>query len=224
MVRPLFALVLCAGLTPACSNSEFASGSAAPSKKPAQEKPEKDTDAPTEKDPKTKTKTATDTSTTEHDTDTDQADAEEKRLKEEEDEIKKTPGVEVTKVGVNFEDVPVGGDGDYNDAVLCFQGKFKVDNSNVVSVANQTVTGTTFSASGCNHNVTAEVIHKDGTKEAPVSYDSRATTPVTLKFKVGSKLEVYMTPYKGCNEGVRRNMHSPADARVQPNVCNNTGG
>ena len=137
--------------------------------------------------------------------------------------IQQLPGVEVTKVGVNFEDLGPSGDHDYNDAVLCFQGHFKVDQSNIASIAAQTVVGSTFSHSGCNHTVRVEITHADGTKETPISFDSRAAQPVTMTFKVGSKMEVFMTPYKGCNEGLQHTMHEPDYARVQPNLCNQDG-
>jgi hypothetical protein len=140
--------------------------------------------------------------------------------------VAKIPGVEVIRVGVNFEDLGFSSksDNDYNDAVLCFEGKFKVENTDVVSIKAQTVTGKTFSGSGCNHKVRVEIIHSDGSKEPNIEFDSRDTNPVQMQFKTGSKLEVYMTPYKGCNEGVVRNMHQSQHAIVKPNVCNNSGG
>jgi hypothetical protein len=134
------------------------------------------------------------------------------------------PGVPVERVGVNFEDMGLQGDRDHNDAVLCFTGAFKVDNTNVVSAKAQQVVGTTFSASGCDHTVRVEIIHSDGTKEAPISFDSSDQTPVTMNFRRGSKLEVYMTSRDGCNEGQEKNMHNPVDCVVAPNVCNNSGG
>lgn len=140
--------------------------------------------------------------------------------------VARIPGVEVIRVGVNFEDLGFSSksDNDYNDAVLCFEGKFKVENTDVVSIKAQTVTGKTFSGSGCNHKVRVEIVHSDGSKEPDIEFDSRDTNPVQMQFKTGSKLEVYMTPYKGCNEGVVRNMHQSQHALVKPNVCNNSGG
>lgn len=223
MIRPILLALLCAAVAPGCSNSEFASGSAAPGKKAKKEQPkeepDEDPDLEEEKNPKTVDKDEDEDKDDEGDLD--EANEKEGELSEEEEFVKKLAGVPVTKVGVNFEDVPGSGDNDYNDAVLCFTGKFKVDSSNVVSIIEQTVTATTFSSSGCNHNVRAEVHHKDGTKETPQTFDSRAPTPVTLKFKVGSKLEVFMKPYSGCNPSVERNMHTAQDAKVQPDLCNN---
>ena len=140
--------------------------------------------------------------------------------------VAKLPGVKVIKVGVNFEDLGFNAksDNDFNDAVLCFDGKFKVEKTNVVSIKPQTVIGTTFSSSGCNHKVRVEITHKDGSKEPNIEFDSRAGTPVSMEFKTGSKLEVFMTPYKGCNEDVTRTMHEEKHALVKPDVCKNTGG
>ncbi len=210
MFRSHLLALLGASLALSCTNSEFASGNASGTKKPSKQTPEPtddlDTDISTD-DP--------------DDGDLDQGSAKKDESELEEDGAEKSiPGVRVTKVGVNFEDVPVGGDADYNDAVMCFTGKFKVENSQVVSTADQTVIATTFSSSGCKHNVRAEVVHKDGSKEPPVTFDSRAPQPVTLQFKIGATLEVYMKPYDGCNEGFERNMHSAQDAQVKPDVCN----
>jgi hypothetical protein len=140
--------------------------------------------------------------------------------------IAKIPGVKVVRVGVNFEDLGFNSksDNDYNDAVLCFEGNFKVENTDIVSIKSQTVSGTTFSSSGCNHKIKVEITHADGSKEPNLEYDSRAGAPVTMKFKTGSKMEVFMTPYKGCNEGVKRNMHDVKHAMVKPDVCKNSGG
>jgi hypothetical protein len=138
--------------------------------------------------------------------------------------VAKIPGIKVVRVGVNFEDLGFsnGSDNDHNDAVLCFEGNFKVEKTEIVSIRSQTVSGTTFSDSGCNHKIKVEISHSDGSKEPTLEFDSRAGNPVTMKFKTGSKMEVFMTPYKGCNEGVTRNMHDVKHAIVKPDVCNNS--
>ena len=135
------------------------------------------------------------------------------------------PGVPVIRVGVNFEDLGFStkSDHDYNDAVLCFSGNFKVDGTDVVSTKAQTVEGTTSSISGCHHTIKVTIIAPDGTPGTPVSYDSRRVEPVEMRFELGSKLEVTMTPYDNCNPGVERTMHQPEHARVAPDVCNTTG-
>jgi hypothetical protein len=139
--------------------------------------------------------------------------------------VEDIPGVPVVRVGVNFEDLGFSGDNDrdYNDAVLCFSGHFKVDGTNVVSIADQTVMGTTSSISGCHHRIKVTIVAPDGTSSAPIVYDSRRTQPVPLPFTIGSRLEVTMTPYDKCNPGVERTMHQPQHARVAPDVCNTTG-
>ncbi len=133
------------------------------------------------------------------------------------------PGVSTVKVGVNFEDTAVGSDLDYNDAVLCFQGYFKVDKFNVVSALNQTVVATTSSISGCSHTVEVLVVHADGTAAAPIVYNSRMMGPLNLTFKTGDRLDVSLTAIDGCDMGVKRNMADPNFAKIQIGLCNTTG-
>jgi hypothetical protein len=142
---------------------------------------------------------------------------------EEEEYVKNLPGEPAVRVGVNFEDLRVNGDSDYNDAVLCFKGKFKVDGSKVVSTANQKVEANTWSISGCHHEIRVVIEHRDGTSEPEARFDSRTQGTIPLTFKVGSRLEVFMTPTDFCDAGVERDMHAAQDARVQVNVCNDQG-
>jgi len=142
--------------------------------------------------------------------------------------VNSLPGVEATEVGINFEDLEDQGDADYNDAVTCFQGNFKVDNTNVVSTSNQTVTAQIHSITGCQDTLRIDVTHLDGTMEPEQIIDAKTTTTITLKFKVGSKLDVYMRTNDKCvDPSHERNMHQGLstipDAKVQPNLCNVTG-
>jgi len=138
------------------------------------------------------------------------------------EEIAKIAGVDSVKVGVNFEDKP-GGDNDRNDAVLCFEGRFKVDSpaGNVISLKNQEVKASTFSDAGCSHDVRVEIHHDDGTKETPVTFDSKSGQYLTLKFKKKSKLEVFFKSKSGSCPQTERNMHETAICEVAANVCNN---
>lgn len=141
------------------------------------------------------------------------------------DDLAKLPGVEVVQVGVNFEDLGLTGDRDYNDAVLCFGGKFKVDyaTGNVVSLKNQVVTGRTSSIAGCKHTVRVEVVHANGDRETPISFPSNSFQQVEMNFKKGSKLEVFMITTSGCNTGVETDMHKPNDCKVEPDICRTLG-
>jgi hypothetical protein len=154
------------------------------------------------------------------DSDNDSADGGDDDIMTAED-LAKLPGVEVVKVGVNFEDSGLQGDRDHNDAVLCFEGKFKVDypKGDVVSTKKQTVVASTYSSAACQLAVRVEVVHSDGSKEDPIGFPANWGQQVTLNFKKGSKLEVYMTSVSGCHQGVEKNMHSNVDAKVEPDFC-----
>lgn len=131
------------------------------------------------------------------------------------------PGIEVKKVGVNFEDRPSNGDGDFNDAVLCFTGAFKVDDTNVVSVSDQTVTVSTFSNAGCHDDITVAVVHDDGSSETPVTFDSKSTKKYTFKFKLKDKLEATMKSKSSeCGAGIERSMHNKKECKVMLDQCN----
>lgn len=134
------------------------------------------------------------------------------------------PGVSTVRVGVNFEDRTVLSDFDYNDAVLCFQGYFKVDQARVVSAINQTIVATTSSISGCNHTVEVLIVHPNGTSEAPILYDSRSKTPLNLAFKTGDRLNVSITAVEDeCDAGVKKDMSNPNFAKVLIGICNTSG-
>lgn len=128
-------------------------------------------------------------------------------------------GVKVIRVGVNFEDYT---DFDYNDAVLCFEGAFKVDDTDVVSYKEQTVAATTFSASGCRHQVDVKILHADGTKSS-FSYRSNSGETLQLPFKIKSRLEVTMTTVEGSCSRTPVSMHDKQYAIVKPDVCNRSG-
>jgi hypothetical protein len=133
------------------------------------------------------------------------------------------PGEKVAKVGINFEDLPQG-DFDYNDAVLCFTGAFKVDGSNVVSYKKQKIVATTFSASACTHRIDVRIINADGTIKS-YSYSSREQQPLEMDFDVLSKLEVTMTPTSNtdaCSMGTT-SQHNATYVKVLLDQCNLSG-
>lgn len=135
------------------------------------------------------------------------------------------PGIKVQRVGVNFEDMPLNGDADFNDAVLCFTGDFKVEGTSVVSYKVQSIKIQTSSHAGCNHTVTVTVVNEDGTESAPLSFDSKSGSVLSLDFKIKSKLEVKMQSRSSkCNKDAVRSMHNAGECKVLPDVCNLTGG
>lgn len=129
------------------------------------------------------------------------------------------PGTKIQRVGINFEDFT---DFDFNDAVLCFEGNFKIEGTNVVSYQTQTIAAKTFSASGCDHRIDVTILHADGT-EASFSYRSDSGQTLQLPFKVKSKLAVTMTTIAGSCPKTPVTMHHPTYALVKGGVCNNTG-
>lgn len=132
-------------------------------------------------------------------------------------------GTPVVRVGINFEDAGPAGDHDYNDAVMCFQGAFKVDGTRIVSTENQQVSATTWSHSDCHHNVRVEITHADGRREPPISFASNAGVQVPMRFEVGSRLEVFVQTYSGGCSRDEMNMHQPENAQVLLDRCNSTG-
>jgi hypothetical protein len=130
------------------------------------------------------------------------------------------PGAKVQRVGINFEDL---NDFDYNDAVLCFEGNFKIEGTNVISYQNQTVTARTFSASGCQHRIDVAIIHKDGTR-VDMNYRSNSGQTLQLPFGIESHLEVTMTVIGGSCSRTPISMHNTLMAIVKPDVCNTFGG
>lgn len=133
------------------------------------------------------------------------------------------PGTPVVRVGINFEDQGAGGDADYNDAVLCFAGNFKVDGSSVISTQPQDVVATTSSISDCRHQVQVQIVHPDGRASTPLTFRSDSGTQVPMRFELGSRLEVSMQSITGGCNPVGRTMHEPDWARVQLDRCNTTG-
>lgn len=132
-------------------------------------------------------------------------------------------GTPVVRVGVNFEDAGAAGDHDYNDAVMCFQGAFKVAGTQVVSTEAQQVTATTWSHSACRHRVRVEITHADGRREPPISFESNAGVQVPMRFEPGSQLEVFVQTYSGGCGRDEMNMHQPENAQVLLDRCNSTG-
>ncbi|MEY4631281.1 MAG: hypothetical protein RIQ81_1401 [Pseudomonadota bacterium] len=106
--------------------------------------------------------------------------------------IQVAPGVPVIRLGVNFEDIPDGGDFDYNDAVFCFSGKFAHDNQSVVSLEEQVVRINVTNRSGCDHFIYIAVVDTDGTRRALPQFRSRTQPALDLRFYPGSRLEVKM--------------------------------
>ena len=112
--------------------------------------------------------------------------------------VQVVPGIPVIRLGVNFEDIPSGGDLDYNDAVFCFAGKFAHDNSSVVSLAEQTVRINVTNRSGCDHFISIAVVDSDGTRREIPVFRSKTQPVLDMLFHAGSKLDVKMRVANEC--------------------------
>jgi len=128
-------------------------------------------------------------------------------------------GTKIQRVGINFED---GTDFDFNDAVICFEGFFKMEGTEVVSYKQQTVVAKTFSASACDHRIDIRIHHDDGSTDS-FSFRSDIGKDVSLPFRIKSKLDVTMTTiYGGCDQ-TPVSMHNQQYTVVKANVCNDSG-
>ena len=153
------------------------------------------------------------------DANSDEETPEEKAIKE---ELEKLPGQNAVKVGVNFEDnARQDSDMDFNDAVLCFEGNFKVSEGQIFSLKKQSVKSTTFSASGCKHDVKVVVKSRDGKVEFQKRFSSKSNTPFNMPFKVGSQLFVDLLVAEeskpGCSDA---NLATKKRVKAQVNFCN----
>ncbi|MCX6109841.1 MAG: hypothetical protein NTZ90_09605 [Proteobacteria bacterium] len=132
-----------------------------------------------------------------------------------------------TKVGINFEDAPIGSrDADFNDFTACTdQGDFSVYGTEVVSERCQTVPFTTSKISNCSHHIRIEIHHPNGTQEKPIEFDDSTAQPtLMLHFQKGSVLEVYVTNLQSCgSKQTTHSMHEPDWAIVKADECRRTG-
>lgn len=126
-------------------------------------------------------------------------------------------GTAVERVGLGFEDWT---DWDYNDIYLCFEGHFNVNNRDIVSNRDQTVTVAWGNISAKSHDVTITITAPNGTVSFTQGYQgqkrTKTLTPMSLPFKRGSKLNVAITNPSLTHEDAQR-------AKVNLNWCNNTG-
>lgn len=142
------------------------------------------------------------------------------------------PGDPVEKFGINFEDNPFGdnSDKDYNDAVLCFDGKFVIQNSSIISSENQTVPASAFSNAGCGHDIEIIITHADGTVDESIiqALTRGEEKKLELAFKKGDSIEVKMGYTDAATDGVcadagRHSMKENLWAQIAKDTCNDTG-
>ncbi|MBI5211375.1 MAG: hypothetical protein HY927_15480 [Elusimicrobia bacterium] len=133
---------------------------------------------------------------------------------------KRVAGV-AQQVGVGFEDTMEGSDNDFDDAVVCLSGLFKVQGAHVTSYTEQDVVATVSASSACRHKVRIAAWNPDKTREKEVVVDSQDAAPVRLHMRMNSRLEVAMTPYEGagCRVGEERGMRDPRACRVTAGPC-----
>lgn len=108
------------------------------------------------------------------------------------------------QLGINFEDLTDGGDMDFNDAVVCFQGSFRFTENYVESAKDQTLKLNVTNNSGCDHNMTFEVVGLDGSKDPSRTqkFSSRnPPNPVSISVKRGERLLMEMAS-KACSAPV----------------------
>lgn len=132
------------------------------------------------------------------------------------------PFVEITKLGVNFEDRP-GTDDDYNDAVLCFKGAFKINRSHLISIKKQDLIATTSSISLCKHNIEVKIFDKNKKLTNSKTYDTKTKNEVKMRLLEGDELEINMIPYEGCGAGQVRSMRDARFAKILKDECRTTG-
>lgn len=107
-------------------------------------------------------------------------------------------GVKGTQASINFEDIPGGGDRDYNDLNLCMDGAvepiFKVDvNARTIRlVKDASVVGKLNSGSCAQNTMIIEITHLDGKKTTLGPLTPKSQPTVTLNFKKGDALLVKM--------------------------------
>lgn len=128
--------------------------------------------------------------------------------------------VQVAKVGINFEDLE-GGDYDYNDAVLCFEGEFAVTGATIVSSKDQSVEATIASRTECKNEIEIRIIDESGNVDKQVIANA-SLTKKTLTFKNKSRLEVTRRTVTGSCILVTE-LTDPKQVKIQPDLCNTSG-
>lgn len=140
-------------------------------------------------------------------------------------------GEPVSKVGINFEDnvKASGGRPDFNDAVLCFEGKFKVNKETreILSAEDQTITPSTFAAGQCKHHLKISIVSGGSVSNTESVVPNRtygSEGMPQLVFKKGDSLEVEMIPDNpSCADGLERKHIEKDFSEVDYDTCNNTG-
>jgi hypothetical protein len=130
-------------------------------------------------------------------------------------------GVEVIKVGINYEDAK---DGDFNDSVLCFSGKFIVDNKKIQSAEdNQNIQVVLTSRASCTHIIHVKVLGTDGQIVSENKYPDVKNGQNTFNFSISKGQFLDTTLIKSCNKNMNEHQ-SGNKCQILPNVCNTTGG
>ena len=114
----------------------------------------------------------------------------------------------IAKVGINFEDGGLkggGSDKDYNDAVLCFGGKFAVDmlKRSIISNIDQSVVARFSRRASCNNYMRITVLDTLGktTYTKDVTTANATESQVTINFKKGDTLKLFLLAGAACNNG-----------------------
>jgi hypothetical protein len=134
------------------------------------------------------------------------------------------PGTTAQLVGINFEDLPIAvRDGDFNDVVLCFAGNFKLNGNQVASTNNQVVRVNVSNRSECDHSMTVNITHADGTREPSINFQSRTQPTLYLNMKFKSRIDVIMKGVGRCAESGTHGSNETNWALIKANECRTTG-
>lgn len=132
------------------------------------------------------------------------------------------PGVPTQTAGINFEDA---GDGDFNDAVLCFEGQFSVDagSKRVVSTLTQSVNAKVENRSACDHAMEVVVTGEDGREKfVKANFTSRSGEHFAIPFQPGDELRVRFVPLGFCFQSNDPIAHYSARGLVETS-CRTSG-
>lgn len=136
-----------------------------------------------------------------------------------------------TRVGINFDDggsIGSDADRDYNDAVLCFRGEFRVDTQRARVLASKAQTVAVFFTrrAACENAVNILVLHADGSRDGPRQYRAQQNSTISfnLSFAPASELKVELIAGSDCNFfGAPRSMDDPDAAKIEVDVCRTDG-
>lgn len=128
-------------------------------------------------------------------------------------------------IGINFEDKSSeDSDQDFNDVMLCLEGHFEDNDSNIVSVKEQDIQVSISTIADCHHDVTLLVTQSNASIAAEIKFKSRSKAVRTLRLEQGESLKVSMRPddaaiSRQCDSSFSRKMDDKQFAILTKGVC-----